>query len=73
MDALAILNTVIGVIQVIQQVAPVAYQAIQDIQGFAAALYEKIKGGTLTADERIALEAKIAELHNEFQSALPAD
>lgn len=68
MDAIAAINTVVGVINTLIKVEPIITQTIKDFTPYATALYSQFTGKELTQAERDILEQRLDEMHNEFQA-----
>ena len=66
------MDTVITVIQLLVKLVPVVVQAGTDLQPFAVALFNHFNGKAPTAEELVALEAKVDELAARLQVPLPA-
>lgn len=73
MDPVAALSLVETAVTVFMKVEPIIAQGIEDFKPFAVALYEKFTGTTITDQQRADVEAKIDELHLEFQEAIPPE
>lgn len=73
MDPLTAIGLVTTVIKTAIEVAPVIIKGAGDLKVFGTALFEKFTGGKITPEQRAELEAKIEELHNEFQAPIPPE
>lgn len=73
MDFAAALQIAITVIETLVKVEPVIVKGISDLTPFVTALVERFTGVPLTDEERTALEAKLDELHNQFQAPIPSE
>lgn len=73
MDPLAAIGLVTSAVEVAMKVYPVIVQGVENLKPFAVALYEKYTGEPITPEQRNELEAKIDDLHLQFQQPIPPE
>lgn len=73
MDTALALSLVSTAIKTFIEVEPTIVKAISDLKPFAKALFERFTGKAISDVDRAALDAKIDELHAEFQAPIPAE
>ncbi len=71
MDIATILMIVEKAITIATQVAPVAFQAIDNIKTFATQFAASLKGDSIGADELAQIEAMVDALYAKLQEPLP--
>lgn len=52
---------------------PVVIQGAKDLKVFAEAFIQKLTGNPITEDQRTELEAKLDDLHAQFQKPIPPE
>lgn len=71
MDIASILLIVEKAINIATAVAPVAFQAIENIKSFATQFAASLKGDTITPDEQAQIETMVDALYAKLQEPLP--
>lgn len=69
----AILDTISKVVKAAVDLGPGIIKLEEDARPFAEAIWNTLKGTTITQTQLDALEAKITELSNQLQEPLPPD
>lgn len=72
MDIVAAISLASTVIKTLIEVEPIVVKTVSDLKPFGVALVAKFTGKDLTSEQRTEVEAKLDELHVEFQKPIPA-
>ncbi len=73
MDTATIINIISGILKTVVDLGPTVIKATEDARPFAEAIWNTLKGTTITQDQLDALEARITELSKQLQEPLPPD
>ena len=71
MDVLAIVNTVVALIQAGTKIAPIAIDGIANAKVFATQLWQSITGEAPTGEQEAQIDALLAALTSRLEEPLP--
>lgn len=72
-DVAAIITAIAGVLKTAVDLGPTVIKATEDAKPFAEAIWNTLRGTTITQSQLDLLEAKITDLSNQLQQPLPPD